>query len=120
MNSPAAAAKERVRLPRGIDVRVATERLPGVDEHIEETRRKRLLRGREGEAPAHRPRRYEPSWAKSSTPRKRAASPKEVTCEQAAQPSRGPSTTVPAKRQQGLLEKSPYAHGGAERRGITW
>ena len=48
MNSPAAAAKQRVRLPRDIDVRVATERLAGVDEHIEETRRKRLLRGREG------------------------------------------------------------------------
>ena len=105
INSPAAAAKQRVRLPRGIDVLVATDRIPGVDEAIEETRRNRLSRNKQGEEDAQRLRRDERSEvAKSVAPRKRAASPKEVTCEEAAKPS-STSSTVPVKRQQRLLEK---------------
>ena len=105
INSPAAAAKQRVRLPRGIDVLVATDRMPGVDEAIEETRRNRLSRNKQGEEDAQRLRRDERSEvAKSVAPRKRAASPKEVTCEEAAKPS-STSSTVPVKRQQRLLEK---------------
>ena len=95
-----------MRLPRGIDVLVATERMQGVDEAIEAHRRKRLSRDKEGEAHAQRLRRDERNdVATSVAPRKRAASPKEVTCQEAAKASSMSSTTVPVKRQQRLLEK---------------
>ena len=81
--------------------------MQGVDEAIEETRRNRLSHNKQGEAHAHaqRLRRDERSdVAKFVTPRKRAASPKEVTRQEAAKPS-NMSSTVPVKRQQRLLEK---------------